>query len=198
VSGKDVGYIRVSSTGQKTDRQLAGVHLDKIFEDKVSGRTLDNRVELEKCLDYVREGDVLHIHSIDRLARNLRDLQNIVTTLVDSGVTVRFHKDGLVFSGDNNDPMQKLTFQMMGAFAEFEATLIGNRRQEGIEAARRKGKHIGRPQKLSADDIKSILERQKAGESNTSIAQSYGISRTTLYEALKRFDSSNFELKQTD
>lgn len=85
----DIGYIRVSSVGQNTTRQLEGVELDKRFEEKVSAKGTADRVKLAECLEFCRDGDVLHVHSIDRLARNLVDLQQLVTQLVTKGVTVR-------------------------------------------------------------------------------------------------------------
>ena len=102
--------------GQNTERQLADVALDRIFEDKISGKNTD-RPELAKCLDHLREGDVLHIHSIDRLARNLKDLQTIVDDLKGKKVSTHFHKENLIFDASINNPMQQLMFQMLGSFA---------------------------------------------------------------------------------
>ena len=94
--GKSIGYIRVSTVDQNTERQLADVQLDKVFEDKVSGSTID-RPQLKACLDYLRDGDDLWVHSIDRLARNLQDLLNIIALLGEKGVTLHFKKEGMVF-----------------------------------------------------------------------------------------------------
>jgi DNA invertase Pin-like site-specific DNA recombinase len=116
MKGQNVGYVRVSSVGQNTERQLADVALDRIFEDKISGKNTD-RPELAKCLDHLREGDVLHIHSIDRLARNLKDLQTIVDDLKGKKVSTHFHKENLIFDASINNPMQQLMFQMLGSFA---------------------------------------------------------------------------------
>lgn len=107
MKGHCVGYIRVSSFGQNTDRQLLDISLDKIFEEKASAKDT-NRPVLKDCLEYLREGDELHIHSIDRLARNLVDLQTIVSDLNGKGVSVVFHKENLTFTGNIENPMNKL------------------------------------------------------------------------------------------
>lgn len=180
----NVGYIRVSSYGQNTDRQLADISLDKVFEEKASAKDA-HRLQLQECMAWVRDGDTLHVHSIDRLARNLSDLQKIVEQMTDKGVTVRFHKESLTFSGDH-DPMQKLMLQMMGAFAEFERSLINERRREGMALAKLKGKQIGAKRKLTPDDINSIKQRLATGESKMALAKEYGVTRQTLYTALAR------------
>ncbi len=125
MKGQRIGYIRVSSVQQNTDRQLADIPLDKVFEDKVSGKDT-NRPQLKACLGHLREGDTLHVHSIDRLARNLLDLQKLISELVAKGVTVVFHKENMTFSNDTN-PMRALMLQMLGAFAEFESAMIKER-----------------------------------------------------------------------
>jgi len=178
-----VGYIRVSSYSQSTDRQLRGVGLDKVFEEKVSAKDAD-RPQLKQCLEWLREGDTLHVHSIDRLARNLMDLQTIVRALTDRGVEVRFHKENLTFSGNRADPMQTLMLQMMGAFSEFERELINERRREGIAAAKAAGKQIGAKKKLSEDAVNDIKKRLSEGATKAQLAIEYGVSRQTLYTAL--------------
>ncbi len=177
-----IGYIRVSSYSQNTDRQLVGVELDKTFTEKASAKNA-NRPQLQACLEWVREGDTLHVHSIDRLARNLFDLQKIVEHLTAKGITIQFHKESLTFSGGDN-PMAKLMLQMMGAFAEFERTLINERRREGMAAAKAQGKQIGAKRKLTSADIARINERLAAGATKKQMAADYGVSRQTLYTAL--------------
>lgn len=178
-----VGYIRVSSVDQNTARQLEGVTLDRVFEDKASGGSAD-RPMLQECLRFIRDGDVLHVHSIDRLARNLGDLQSIVSDLTGRGVVIQFHKEGLTFSG-KNDPMQTLMLQMMGAFAQFEREMIRERQREGIEAAKRAGKHVGRPSALSSTQIEKIHAQHKGGMAVAALAKEYGVSRQTIYTLLK-------------
>jgi DNA invertase Pin-like site-specific DNA recombinase len=180
----NVGYIRVSSFSQNTDRQLRDIDLDKTFEEKASAKD-SNRPQLIACMEWLRDGDVLHVHSIDRLARNLQDLQNIVQTLTDKGVTVIFHKENLTFSGESSDPMKTLMLQMMGAFSEFERALINERRKEGMAAAKAAGKQIGAKRKLSKADVIDIKSRIASGASKSSLANEYSISRQTLYSALK-------------
>ena len=97
----DIGYIRVSSYDQHTDRQLDGVHLEKIYTDMISGKDT-NRPELQKCLTALQRGDTLHVHSIDRLTRNLQDLLLLLSEMAERGVTVRFHKEKLTFSSDSS------------------------------------------------------------------------------------------------
>ncbi len=180
----NVGYIRVSSYSQNTDRQLREIHLDKAFEEKASAKD-SKRPQLVACMEWLRDKDVLHVHSIDRLARNLQDLQNIVQTLTDKGVTVVFHKENLTFSGGASDPMKTLMLQMMGAFSEFERSLINERRKEGMAAAKAAGKQIGAKRKLSDEDVIEIKSRLASGASKSSLANQYSISRQTLYTALK-------------
>ena len=183
MKGQNVGYIRVSSYTQNTDRQMAEATLDRIFEEKISGKNA-NRPQLKACLEHLREGDVLHVHSIDRLARNLLDLQKIIDDLVGRGVAVHFHKENIVFSGDTN-PMQALMFQMLGAFAEFERSMIKERQAEGIAAALDKGIKFGRDKKLSLAQIIELKEKAAAGIDKSKLAKEFGVSRPTLYKMLK-------------
>lgn len=180
----DIAYIRVSSYSQNTDRQLATTNITfkKVFEEKASAKDT-NRPQLQNCLEWLRDGDTLHVHSIDRLARDLHDLQTIVKDLNDKGVAVHFHKESLLFSGGDN-PMQKLMLQMLGAISEFERSLINERRKEGMAAAKAAGKQIGAKKKLSDADIHAIKERITKGETKKSLAAEYGVSRQTLYSSL--------------
>ncbi len=182
--GQDVGYIRVSSLLQNEQRQLEGIELDRTFTDKVSGKDR-NRPELEQCMKHLREGDTLHVHSIDRLARNLKDLETLVTDLVNRGVSVKFEKEQLLFAGENS-PMNTLMLQMMGAFAQFELSMIKERQREGIALAKKKGKQIGRKAKLSKDDVDAVLTLLHKGVSKKDIAQEMGVSRPTFYAFLEK------------
>jgi DNA invertase Pin-like site-specific DNA recombinase len=182
MNGQRIGYIRVSSVGQNDDRQLDGVDLDEVFKEKLSAKTV-KRPELQAALKYVRKGDQLHVHSIDRLARNLSDLLSIVTDLTERGVSVHFYKEGLTFNGDDN-PMSKLMLQMMGAVAEFERSLIRERQAEGIAAAIKKGKKFGQPPKLLPIQIQEVREMVNERFSKTVIANKFGVSRQTIYNVL--------------
>jgi len=183
MKGQNVGYIRVSSISQNTERQLADIQLDSIFTDKASGKNIE-RPELTRCLGHLREGDTLHVHSIDRLARNLKDLQGIVETLTTKGVSVNFHKENLIFESSNSSPMHTLMFQMLGAFAEFERTLIRERQREGIEMAKAQGKKLGAPNKLTVAQSEEVKALALAGQDKSKIAREYGISRPTLYKII--------------
>ncbi|MBG0775829.1 MAG: recombinase family protein [Desulfovibrionaceae bacterium] len=179
---KNIGYIRVSTVDQNTDRQLDGVELDKRYEDKISGAST-KRPQLQACLDYLRDGDTLHVHSMDRLARSMRDIEDLVKELTGRGVTVRFHKEGWTFSG-KMDATQTLLFQMLGAVAQFERSIIRERQAEGIAKAKAAGKYKGRKPTLSPEQVQEIKEKVAAGAEKKALAQEYGVSRQTLYRAI--------------
>lgn len=183
MTGHKVGYIRVSSIGQNTERQLDCFELDKEYIEKISAKNR-NRPVLAECIDYLRQGDELHVHSIDRLARNLVDLQAIVTALNNKGVSVHFHKEGLQFTGSDS-PMNKLMLQMMGAFAEFERSLIRERQAEGIASAKKNGVKFGKDRKLSSAQVEEVRELAKNRYSKTEIAEKFQVSRQTIYNVLK-------------
>jgi DNA invertase Pin-like site-specific DNA recombinase len=143
-----------------------------------------DRPELEAMLAYVRENDEIFIHSMDRLARNLDDLRRLVQKLTKAGVKVTFVKEGMTFTGDDS-PMSLLMLSMMGAFAEFERSLILERQREGIAIAKKAGVYKGRKPKLNADQVQQIRLRAKAGESKSDLARIFGISRETLYSYLR-------------
>ena len=179
-AGQLVGYLRVSSLDQKELRQLEGIPLDKRFVDKASGKDL-HRPELEQLTGYVREGDTVICHSMDRLARNLDDLRKVVLGFTDRGVHVRFEKENLTFTGEDS-PMSHLLLSVMGAFAQFERDLIRERQREGIALAKlREGAYVGRKHCLNPAQAKELRRRVAAGESKTALAGELGISRQTLY-----------------
>lgn len=177
--GKRVGYIRVSSVDQNELRQLEGVELDKKFVDKASGKDT-KRPQLQAALDYLREGDVLVIHSMDRLARNLDDLRKIVLGLTQRGVIVEFEKEHLTFTSEDN-AMSNLLLNVMGAFAEFERSLIRERQREGIALAKKAGVYRGRKPSLTLERVQELRRRVAAGDNRTALAREFGISRQTLY-----------------
>lgn len=178
-----VGYIRVSSQGQNTERQLDGVELDKVFEEVMSGKSTNNREKLRDAIDYVREGDTFAVHSIDRLARNLRDLQNIIHELLKKGVSVCFKKENLLFTA-NAEPMATLMLHMMGAFAEFERSMIRSRQKEGIDIAKKNGKKLGRRTKINKEIEKEAHALKDNGTSIRQIAIKMNLSRATIYKVL--------------
>ena len=179
-AGQLVGYLRVSSLDQKELRQLEGQKLDKRFVDKASGKDL-HRPQLKQLLSYVREGDTVICHAMDRLARNLDDLRKIVLGLTERGVHVRFEKENLTFTGEDS-PMSHLLLSVMGAFAQFERDLIRERQREGIALAKlREGAYTGRKHSLTPVQAKELCRRVATGESKTTLAGEFGVSRQTLY-----------------
>ncbi|KAA1421252.1 recombinase family protein [Nocardioides humilatus] len=183
MSGQVVAYIRVSSDGQNAARQhdvLAGA--DRIFEDHASGKTA-KRPALTEMIDYLRDGDLLRVASMDRLARNLLDLRTIVTGLTGRGIQVEFVKERLTFTG-NDSPMSVLLLNLLGAVAEFERTLIRERQAEGIAIARAKGIYRGRARALGSAQIAEARQRVADGVPKSAVARDLGVARQTLYNAL--------------
>jgi len=183
-NGQNIGYVRVSSVGQNDERQLQDINLDRVFKEKVSGKNTD-RPQLKECIEYVRNGDTLHVHSMDRLARNLIDLQKIIDELIKKGVIVHFHKENLIFKGDNNS-FDKLLLQVIGAVSEFERNLIKERQKEGIENAKIKGVKLGRKNTLNNDQIKELKEMVSNGINKVDIGKHFGISRQSVYTYIKQ------------
>ena len=187
--GMKVGYIRVSSSDQNTDRQtdgLSNLNLDKVFTDKLSGASTD-RPELKACLEYLRENDTLYIYSMDRLARNLIDLQCIVNDLTNRAVRIKFIKEQLTFEQNGSNPMNTLLLQVMGAFAEFERNLIKERQMEGIQSAKAKGVKFGRKVKLTPEQKQEIKDRLMSDPfvKKADLMKEYDISRATFYRLMK-------------
>jgi DNA invertase Pin-like site-specific DNA recombinase len=176
----NVGYVRVSTVDQNTERQLDGLALDKVFTDTVSGATTE-RPKLQDMLGYVREGDVIHVHSIDRLARSLVDLLALVQDLTIKGVHIRFHKENLLFTGETN-PTQELMLSIMGAVAQFERTMIRERQREGIEKAKSKGKYKGRMKTVNDEAIRTAIA---GGLSFRKTAEELGVSLSTVQRAMR-------------
>ena len=179
-----VGYRRVSTAEQNFDRQELG-EVEKVFEEKVSGKNTD-RDALQEMIEFVRENDTVVVYSIDRLARDLRDLQSIIQRLNDKGVSVEFITEKLTFSGAD-DAFSKLQLQLMGAFAEFERNIIKNRQAEGIAKAKAKGVYKGRKKRI---DDNLILELTAQGNSQNQVAELMGITRMSVYRCLKKHRST--------
>ncbi len=182
-NGKIVGYIRVSSLDQNLERQLEGIKLDKVFVDKASGKDI-YRPGFEALLQYVREGDTIIVHSMDRMARNLDDLRQIVQRFTKEGIKTQFIKENLTFTGEDS-PMATLMLSVMGAFAEFERALIRERQMEGIALAKQRGVYKGRKKSLTQEQIETLKERVILGDKKSHIAKDFNISRETLYQYLR-------------
>lgn len=195
-----IAYKRVSSLEQNLDRQLDGLSFDKTFVEKVSGKNTD-RKELQNLLEWVREGDEVFVHSIDRLARNLQDLQNIIDQVNYKGTSITFLKESLVFKGGDSDPMQRLMLQMMGAFAEFERSVIREQQREGIAKAKQKGVYKGKSQKLNRNQKIGLFEEFQnldffSGTNKTELAEKYKISKATMYKYVKEVKEERLQTCQ--
>jgi DNA invertase Pin-like site-specific DNA recombinase len=147
--------VWVSTLDQNGQRQLDGLVLDRVFTDKASGRDTD-RPQLTKLLRFARDGDTVVVHSMDRLARNLDDLRALVQRLTRKGVRVEFFKEHLLFTGEDS-PMANLMLSVMGAFAEFERSLIRERQREGIALAKQRGAYKGRKKTLTPERAAELV-----------------------------------------
>ena len=179
-------YARVSTAEQQLDRQLVNANdYDRVYTEKLSGKNKD-RPELNNMLKALRKGDVIECASLDRLARNLKDLLDIVETIQHEGATIHFKKENMTFTPSTTDPTQKLMMTLLGAFAEFERNLILSRQREGIEIAKRKGKYKkAHPKKLNNNIIANIHADREADMTERELMNKYHISKPTLYRYLK-------------
>ena len=186
-SNKTVAYVRVSSVDQNPERQLEAIkesEPDKTFTDKCSGKDT-KRPGLERLLEFVREGDMVVVASLDRLGRNLDDLRKLVHGLNDRGIAVRFLKENLTFTGDGDGSLAQLMFNMLAAFAQFERSLIRERQREGIALAKAAGVYRGRKPSLTNEQAELLRQRIATGEKKAVVAREFGISRETLYQYLR-------------
>ena len=189
-----VGYIRVSSENQNTIRQLDGIELDKVFTDKMTGSSKE-RPQLQAMIEYVRHGDTVIVHSLDRMARNLEALLSIINQLNDKGVIFISLKENVKFDGSSPNAMDKLVLHIFGAIAEFNRSLIREAQAEGIAKAKLQGKYKGRKPSLSKEQLQELgqMLEQKASsvESYKSMtyaqmAQHFGVSLATIQRYVKR------------
>ena len=186
-TGIRIGYVRVSSADQCTERQLDGEALTVTFTDKASGKNTD-RPQLQAMLaGNWPEGSTVVVHSMDRLARSLSDLLRIVEQLTARGIAVQFIKEGKTFRGDSTDAMDRLMLSMLGAFAEYERTLIRERQREGIAKAKERGVYKGKKPKITDPTViaQLVSDATALGANKTKVAAKYSISRDTLYKYLK-------------
>lgn len=185
-SGKRIGYVRVSSADQNDARQLEGLTLDKTFADKASGKDT-NRPQLQAMLEFVREGDHIVVHSMDRLSRSLRDLQEMVERLTGKGITVSFVKESLTFeppavgADAHKTAYSTLMLQLLGAVSQFERSLIKERQREGIAIAKTKKLYKGRKPALDKPAIADLKRMAAGGATKVEIAGALGISRASVY-----------------
>ena len=184
-SSAKIGYVRVSTVEQNTARQLVGITLDRVFEEKVSAKNIGNRPVLTEMLGFIRDGDDLYVHSMDRLGRNLKDLLTLVTAITDKGVTLHFVKENLTFEAKAKaTPFNKLLLDLLGSVAEFERELILERQREGIAQAKARGAYKGR-KPIAPEKIEKAKELLAQGMTRTEAAKTVGMGRTTLFLYLK-------------
>lgn len=182
---EQVSYARVSSAGQSLDVQmekLLAAGATRVFKEKRSGRQADNRPELQACLSYVREGDTLMVTRLDRMARSVLDLAKIADLLQRKGVTLRVLDQGL----DTSTSEGKLMFNLLGAFAEFEAEIRRERAADGVAMAKQKGIKFGRRKALNQEQVANL--RRLHTEEGFSVAQlqdRFHVGRGTVYRALR-------------
>ena len=178
--GQIIGYKRVSTVDQNEARQLEGEELDKVFVDKVSGKD-NGRLQLQAMLDYVRDGDIILVHSLDRIGRNLVHIKALIEEITGKGVEVRFIKENLFFhpSQDRN-PMTELMLNMLGSFAQFERDMIKERQREGIAIAKAKGVYKGRKKTVTDQQVLEIKGLVLQGQSKQSVANKFGLSKRTI------------------
>ena len=176
MKGWKIGYVRVSTVDQNTERQLDGIELDKTFEEKVSAKTLD-RPQLSQMLEQIREGDEIYVHDISRLARNIEDLHRLVRRILDAGCAIHFIKENLHFDGKRTDPTQELLLSMLGAVYQFERAIMLERQREGIAKAKERGAYKGRPKTIDPEPIVQLLAQ---GVSMRKTAQQLGVSLSTV------------------
>lgn len=190
-----IGYARVSTVGQDNglDTQkklLSESGCRRIFFEKVTGTSTTKRNELKEATKFVENGDTLVVTKIDRLARSIIDLNNIVQELNEKGVSVRFIKENIMFeSGENTNSLQTLLFNILGSFAQFERDIIVERTGEGRERAKKQGKHLGRPAQNKKDIEKALKlygEREANRLSVNDISKMTGVPRSSIYAELKK------------
>lgn len=185
-----IAYRRVSSNNQSVERQLPGETFDKVFTDFLSA-SAPHRQGLQQAIEYLRPGDQLIVHSIDRLARSLSDLEKLVKFFTDTGVTVEFRTEKLVFKPDkNSDPVSKMMLQVIGSIAEFERSMIKERQREGIAAAIAAGKRFGRPKSLNDRQLRSLRAKRGAGKSIRELQDEFNLSKASVYRLTQSKNST--------
>ena len=178
-------YIRVSTIEQNTERQLRDVVCDRLYEEKISGKDT-NRPQLQAMLSNIRSGDIINIHEMSRLARNTRDLLNLVEENTTKGATIVYHKENLTFKGsEKQDPYQKMMMTMLGAVAELERSILLERQREGIAVAKLHNKYKGGQPKLTAEQVAELNTLRKQGMPIARIAKQFKITRPTVYSYLR-------------
>lgn len=185
MSGQVVGYVRVSSIQQNPERQVVALGtVEETFTDTVSGKSRAERPALAEMMGHVRRGDSVRVASMDRLARSMVDLAQIVAELTGRGITVEFVAERLVFGPDGEDPFATFQLHLLGAVAQLERSLIRERQREGIAIAQAKGVYRGRARKLNPEDAATVRQLIDSGVPKAKVARDLGCSRRVLYDLL--------------
>ncbi|MBO1768239.1 recombinase family protein [Allobranchiibius sp. GilTou38] len=180
-----VAYLRVSSIDQNVDRQVDVVgKVDKTFVDRISGSSREERTALAEMIDYVREGDTIRVAAMDRLARSVIDLSQIVQQCTAKGVSVEFVAEGLTFAQGKENPYAEFALHMLGSVAQLERSLIRERQRQGIALARTKRTYRGRTAVLTAEQVATARYQLTQKIPKAQIARDLGVSRSALYDAL--------------
>lgn len=188
----NIGYIRVSTTEQNTDRQYAafkaaGVEIEQFYEDKESGKNMDRKA-LKEMLKFVRKGDTVHVESISRLGRSLQDLIDIIEQFNQKGVQFRSLKESKI---DTTSPAGLLIFNIFAVLSEFERGCIKERQAEGIAAAKAAGKRLGRPAKAMPKGFPAAYKKWKAGEATAAATwRILGLTKSTFYKLAKEYEEN--------
>ena len=177
-------YIRVSGILQNTERQLPSVECDRTYLDKLSGKDT-HRPQFQLMMSNLREGDVINVHSLDRVGRNTKDILNLVEQVKEIGATIKFHKENLTFDGTSSDLYSDLLLTILSGFAQFERNIILERQREGIAIAKAKGKYKGAKRKLTDEQLDALKVDFDEGIAKTEIAKKYGITRSYVYQLVK-------------
>jgi DNA invertase Pin-like site-specific DNA recombinase len=191
-----VGYVRVSSIGQNIDRQtdlMSDLGVEKVYVDRVSGKNT-NRPKLNEMMAFLREGDILAVESISRLARNTKDLLDLTEQLEDKGVKFISKKENI----DTSTPTGRFTLTIFGAIAELERGYIRERQAEGIAAAKCRGKSLGRPRLNFPDEWENAYQSWRSGKITAVEAYSYlGVKKTMFYQLVKRYEADSWRIAET-
>jgi DNA invertase Pin-like site-specific DNA recombinase len=184
-----IGYARVSTVDQNLNGQLdalkaAGCNPKYIFKDKASGAK-DSRPGLDAALAMVREGDVLVVWKLDRLARSIKHLIELSSELEARGAGLSSLSEAI----DTSTPGGKMLFHVMGALAEFERSLISERTKTGLNAARARGRNGGAKESLSEQEQKRLVSMYQAGDTVLDVSKRFGITRGTVYRYLHKFEA---------
>ncbi|MFZ7793188.1 recombinase family protein [Acinetobacter lwoffii] len=198
-----VGYIRVSSVDQNTERQLADIELDRCYIDKITG-IRSKRPQLEEMMMFVREGDTVIVHSLDRLARDLFLLLKIIEKLNKKGVSVKFLKENLTFNSFSKNPMDELILHIFGAVAQFQRSIIKEAQREGIKLRKDRGEYKGRKRVFTDEklnELKDILRKKNSNVKEykkirySAIAKKFNVSTVTLWRYRKEIEAENLRYR---